>query len=149
MEDIELLVPEFEYRKKDTLWYLYFFLVAAILMVFGYLTENYLFMGLVFLGGSLLLFRSFKKPGMIMFAIHDDGIYIQNKHYLYKDIKNYSIYSFGDQHYFVFYPRNSISLPVHVPISDPEKVREKISNAVPETEYEQSLLEALIRLFGL
>lgn len=149
MDELEFLVPEFEYQQKSWLWYIYFLLIVAILISFSILTNNYSFLGIIVLGAILILIRGSRKPGIVMVAIHEDGIYVQNKIYQYKDIKSFSILQIEDKYYFIFNPAGRFQAPLKIPIDNPEAIRSKLNNLLTEVEYQESLLEVLIRFLRL
>lgn len=149
MEDFETFVPEFEYHHKNLLWYLLLVFLSLLFILIGMLTQNYTFIGLIVICAAIVLMKSRKKPEIVPFAIHDTGFYFKNKHWDFKEIKSFSIFTFEDKNYFVFVPESRMKISIKIPIEDPEILREKLNNLVTEVEYQESLTEIIIRLIGI
>src|SRR3989338_6290331 len=149
MNDIEIFVPEFEYRKKERIWYLSIILLALLLVFFALLANNQTFIAVIILGSILLIMRSNTKPQLVPFAIHDKGIYFKNKLWEYKNIKDFSLYKIGAQDYFTFNPKGNLQIAIKVPVKDPEIITKKLNNLCSQVEYQESLIDIIIRLIGL
>ncbi len=151
MENIEFLVPEFEHREKSIIWYVDFGLIIAIFIIFAILTKTFIFIAVVVLGAVSIIVRDEMKPKDILLAIHDDGVYLGNKIYPYKEIKNYSIDKIGGQSHFTFTPSGRWQTQLRFQLNgvDSSKIRGKLNNLLTEVEYQESLLDAVVRLIGL
>lgn len=149
MEDIELHVPEFEYYKRERIWYLFVLFFALLFIFFALLAGNPTFIAIIMLGGVLLIMKSRAKPRLVAFAINDKGIYLKNKFWEYKDLKDFSIHQVGIEYYFIFTPKAQLQNSIKVPIQNPDVIRRKLNNLLPEVEYQESLIDLLVRITGL
>ncbi len=147
--DIEIYVPEFEYHERDSRWYLYVVLAAFLFIIMALLADNPTFIAVIMLGGTLLIMRSRAKPQLVPFAINDKGIYLKNRFWDYKDIKDFSIFRVDIGTYFIFTPKGTFQASIKVPVTDPEIIRKKLNNLLLEVEYQESLIDLLIRFSGL
>lgn len=149
MPDIEFFVPEFEYREKSREWYLWVLFLGLLFILGAMLTNNPTFIVIIMMGGTLLVLRSSARPKLVPFAIHEKGIYLKNKFWDFKDIKDFSIYELEEEKYLIFTPRGSLQTPIKVAVKDTEAIKEKLKIHVLQVEYQESLIEALVRVMGM
>lgn len=149
MEDLEYLIPEFEYQRRSILWYLCLILFAVILGAVGLFTRNYTFIGLIFVSLILIIFRGTRKPRLIKLSIGKSGITIGDRFLEYKNCKNYSIYKFDGKNYLILIPLGRFQMETRIPIKDLVEVRNKLNNLLTEVEYVESFLDTLGRLTGI
>lgn len=149
MEDIEIFVPEFEYRERDLFWYLCIIFFAFLFILIALISDNPTFIAVIMLGGSLLILRSRAKPQLVPFAINEKGIYLKNKFWDYKDIKDFSLFKVDGGTYFIFTPKGTFQASIKIPVKDSEIIRKKLNNLLLEVEYQESFIDMLIRLTGL
>ncbi len=147
--DIEIFVPEFEYHERDLFWYLCIVFFAFLFILIALISDNPTFIAVIMLGGSLLIVRSQAKPQLVPFVINDKGIYLKNRFWDYKDIKDFSLSKIDDGTYFIFTPNGTFQTSIKVPIKDPEIIKKKLNNLLLEVEYQESLIDMLIRISGL
>lgn len=148
MGDIEFFVPEFEYREKSREWYLWVLFLGLLFILGAMLTNNPTFIVIIMMGGTLLVLRGNAKPKLVPFAIHDKGIYLKNKFWDFKDIKDFSIYEIDDDKYFIFTPKGSLQTPIKIKVPETESIKQKLNNLALQVEYQESLIEALVRVMG-
>lgn len=148
MPDIEFFVPEFEYREKSREWYLWVLFLGLLFILGAMLTNNPTFIVIIMMGGTLLVLRGNARPKLVPFAIHDKGIYLKNKFWAFNDIKDFSIYEIGDDKYFIFNPKGSLQTPIKIKVPETESIKQKLNNLALQVEYQESLIEALVRVIG-
>ena len=146
MQDLELLVPEFEYYEKDIKWYVYFGIIMGIIVLISIFNRNFTLIAIVLLSAILIVIRAGRKPNLIKLIISGDGISLGNEFWEYKDIKSFSLFEADGKKYLIFIPIGKFRLQVKVPVSDPEAIRQRLNNLVSEVEYEESLIEILGRI---
>lgn len=149
MQDIEIFVPEFEYREKNRLWYLSFTFFVLLFIFLAMLTNNVTFIAVVALGATLTVMRGFAKPQTIPLAINDKGIYFKHTLWPYEGIKNFSLYEIDGKKYLIFTPIARFQTAVKVQIENTDAIRNRLNNLLPEVEYHESLMDILIRIVGL
>ena len=149
MADIELLVPEYEYRQRGLHWHLATVAVAVVLGLLGWLSGNLTFTGFVALAWLALLLKHLKKPRLMSLKIDESGVTLGNTNWEYKNIKDFSVFEIGSKTYLVINPASKLGVPLKFPIKDAQGVAEKLNNYLPQVEYEEPLLEVLARVLRL
>ena len=84
--------PEFrEYRRSKT-WYIVALVILAGLLIFGFASNNYLFVVLIMIFVVIYVMRSRRKPARLDFKITEDGIAIGTEmFYEWKQLKSFWI----------------------------------------------------------
>ncbi len=151
MANLQFEVSEFEYRHKGTRWYLVFSAVVIALLIFAWLSRNYLFAGFVVVATATLIWMNSRKPRKLMLLIDNEGIAIEKTQWHYKDLQGFSLHKEGDNGaaYLTLVPKSRFLLPVRIVAPDSEAIREELNNFLTEVEYEESTIEAIVRLLGL
>ena len=149
MTEIEILVPEFEYRRKGPVWYLVAVVVAAIMGFLAWLVKNYTFIGLIVFSLLILIMRQVKKPNLVSLKIDANGISIGRKTWEYKDLRGFAIFEAEDKKYLIIMPAGKFGVNMKVQVSDAEAIVNKLINYLAQVEYEESLTESLARILRL
>lgn len=149
MDNIEFLVPEIENKKKSVTWNIIAGEIAVILVLLALILENYTFIGLVAISWVIIIMMQFKKSSLINILIDSTGISINNKKLLYKDIKNFSISDEGDKKELIITPKKKFGLALKLPITEPDKIQEKLNNYLTQVEYDEPLLDSLMRVLKI
>lgn len=149
MAELELLVPEFEYRRKGPIWYLVAITISIILGFLAWLVKNYTFIGLVAFSLLILIIRQVRKPNLISLKIDANGISIGGKTWEHKNLRGFSIFGVEGRKYLVIMPAGKLGVTMKLQVSDAEAIRNKLINYLPQVEYEESLTESLARILRL
>ena len=146
--------PEFDSSPRTHRWYLWFGILAAVLVGLGALTDNFLFSIIVVLVSLIIFLRNWRRPGQIHFAFTPQGVHIGRNFYQMKDISEFWIAyrpPTVDTLYFEF---NSVWRPtLAVPLNgnNPLQVREVLLQYLAENleKDEEPLADALARVLRL
>lgn len=149
MADIELLVPDSEYRPKSPLWNIIFALFIIDFAGIAWLLGNYTFIGLAAAIWAMIIFRQVQRPRMLALKIDTAGISLGTKTWEYKNIKNFSIFESDGRKYLVFTPTGRFQIALKIPVVDPAPISAKLNNYLPQVEYEESLLDVLAKRLGI
>src|SRR3989344_4664431 len=143
MSDLELLVPEFEYRPKGIVWHIVFGILATSAAALAWFFGDRTFTTLIAVIWMILIMRQFKKPALVTLRIDDKGLSIGTKTWEYKELKNFSIAEIETKKRLVITPSGRFQVAIKIPISDPSSVAAKLNHYLSQVEYEESLLESL------
>ncbi|NMC51634.1 hypothetical protein GYA54_02830 [Candidatus Kuenenbacteria bacterium] len=91
MEPLSWSFPEHEKHERSRRWYIIAGLIAAFLFVYALLTSNWLFALIIIMVIMVMFINHHSEPRPIEFIIDHEGIKLGEKHYKYKDIKNFWI----------------------------------------------------------
>lgn len=149
MAGMELLVPEFEYREKKLMWYVYFGLISEILIIISGLTLNYSFIGLIFFIWAIIIMRQMRRPRLVPLRIDDAGISLGGKTWEYKKIRNFSIFETEGRKYLVFIAHGKFQVTIKIPITGAETIKERLNKHLQQVEYEEPFLESLSRRLNI
>lgn len=148
-------VPEYEKHERTRQWYIIAAVIGALLLVYAFLTKNFLFFGIVLLAALIIIITDGKEPDKVSIGLTDDGIEVGKKFYDYDEIKNFSIVykpKLGVKNlYFEF--KNAVKPRLSIPLvdRDPIYIREKLLKYLTEDleRTDQPLSEGLAKLFKL
>ncbi len=149
MNDIEILVPEFDRPPKGILWYMVALTASIIFGFAAYFLKNYTFIGILLLFWIIVIARDARPPTLVSLLIDNRGISLGNKLWEYKDLKEFSIFSVGDKNYLIFTPIGKFQLNIKVPIKNTEEIKSKLTNSLTEVEYQEPLIEGLARILRM
>lgn len=149
MNDIEILVPEFDKNPKGFFWYLVAILVSMIFGLLAYILKNYTFIGIIILFWMIVIIKDFRSPTLVSLVIDQKGITLGHKFWEYKALKNFSIFPINEKNYFVFTPIGKFQLSIKVPVKNINEIRSKLTNSLTEVEYQEPLIEGLARILRI
>ena len=148
-------VPEYDKRVREQGWYIGAAVVAVILMIYAFLSGNFLFAAIIIIGAMVIIIHDGQEPMKVDFSITDEGVIVGKKFYDYDEIKDFSIVYKPHQDvknlYFEFKnvvkPRLSIPLNNNNPLPIRENLLKYLSEDLERTD--QPLSEALAKMFKL
>ncbi len=148
-------VEEFDKHERSKNWYIAAITVAFVLMLFAFLTGNFLFAVIIIIASLIIILHDGQTPDQVRFFIADDGVNIGRRFYEWDEIKNFSI---------VYKPRQKIKklyfefksflihrLSVDLHDQDPVSIRKHLVQYLPEdTERtDLPLSEVLAKIFKI
>lgn len=83
--------PEYEHIERSNDWYYWAGTIAAIIIGLAVWQKNYIFGVLVLMATVLLMLFSRRKPESHTISVSDDGIVIDEKQYLYRELRAFTI----------------------------------------------------------
>ncbi len=152
---IEWRVPEFETHQRTKKWYFYAILISAILLLFAFLSGNYLFAIFIILSAIIIVLHDKQEPIPVYFAITTTGIIIGKKRYDYSELKNFSIvfkpHLNKKNLYFEFKSATKMRLSIPLMDMDPLLIRKNLLKFLPEDldRTDEPLSESLSRLLKI
>ena len=148
-------VPEYDTHNRSKSWYVKASVIALALILYSFLTANFLFAVIIIIVSLVIVLNDGKEPEKVIFSIVDEGIVIGKRFYDFDDIKNFAIVYKPNQGvknlYFEF--KNVLTHRLSIPLENinPLPIRENLLKYLPEDldRTDQPLSEGLAKLFKL
>ena len=83
--------PEYSKIERNKSWYISFVIITIGILIYSYFTKNPLFAIIIILFTVIYTISERKEPEEIQIGILEDGLIINNKFIIYKEIKNFYI----------------------------------------------------------
>lgn len=149
-QEITWQAPAFKYYPKDVSWYWMSFIIAILVMAFAIWQKNFLFAIFIFLAEISVLILARRQPESIKFKINDKGITIIDKIYLFNDLEKFCLRPDNESKNFeeLILKRKTHFIPylkILVDAKISSSVRAILSQKLIEEEYEESLLEGILK----
>jgi len=144
--------PEFETFERDRKWYLYITLALAAIVSYAVYTNSPLMAITFILIGVVGYIYINKDPRTLDFMITKDGIVAGREIYEYDNLESFWIFYEPENIKVISLNTKSHLVPyVHIPVHDenPTKIREILSDHIPEEKQEPGLVETLERLLRI
>ena len=154
-EIVDWEAPEYEKHERTKLWYISAITVALLLLLFSFLTANFLFAVIIIIVALVIILHDSREPDMVRISLTDEGLVVGRKFYDYDELKNFSIVYKPRQGvkniYFEFKsvakPRLSIPLGNMNPLPIRKDLLKYLTEDLDRTD--QPLSESLGKLFKL
>ncbi|MEA3398367.1 MAG: hypothetical protein U9R06_01330 [Patescibacteria group bacterium] len=146
---------EYEKHERTKMWYMSATIIAFLLLLFSFLTANFLFAVIIIVAALVIIIHDGRDPEVVNISLTDEGIIVGRKFYDYDEFKDFSIVYKPKQDvkslYFEFKnvvrPRLSISLGSINPLPVRKNLLKYLSEDLERTD--QPLSEALAKIFKL
>lgn len=147
--------PEYEKHERGLLWYLLMVLIGGGLLIYAIVDGNFLFALIILLVAIILFTHHRTEPAILPFTVHEMGLQIGGKFYLYREIESFAvIYEPPLIKQLYIQPksgvlRGEISIPLKN--QNPVTIRKTLLDFIEEDleREEESATDAAIRLFKL
>ena len=147
--------PEYEKHERTKLWYIEAIIIALLLLLFAFLTGNFLFAVIIIITSLIIILHDSRDPDMVEIRLTDEGIVVGRKFYDYDEFKDFSIVYKPKQGVKKLYlefknvvrPRISINLENMNPLPIRETLLKYLSEDLEQTD--QHLSESLAKIFKL
>lgn len=146
--------PEFQRHERGAAWYIIFFVIAGLLITYCLVTFNLLFLVIILISGSLVLFTNRHQPNQLAATLWEDGITINDKLYRYDDLSSFwIIYRPPEIKYLYFKFKSSLRPDLVIPLenANPVSVRQTLLRYLTEDtkKEDESVAEAITRTYKL
>ncbi|MBP9695455.1 MAG: hypothetical protein KBD73_03580 [Candidatus Magasanikbacteria bacterium] len=128
-------VEEFFQYARNRSWYIFMISSGLVLVLYGILSNNFLFSLIIILTAIILFMHSRQEPQAIPFHITELGVVIGNRFYHYDELSGfYVVYQPPDVKVLFFLPKSPLRPRLSVPLYDinPVEVRETLLAYLPE-----------------
>lgn len=93
----EWTVPEYEEHDRTMRWYIVMSAIGLALVVYGIMSQNFIFSLIIILAAIILFLQSKQKPASVLFRVTELGVALNNRFYTYSELKGfYIIYRPGE-----------------------------------------------------
>ncbi len=83
--------PEYETHERSDLWYIFFGVIVAFLIIYSIVKFNCLFAVIVILIAFILFIQNARKSGTIHFSVYQTGIQLEDNFHTYKEFSHFWI----------------------------------------------------------
>ena len=154
-KNISWPVPEYDKHEKGGGWYIFYSLIAFLLILYSFLSGNFLFAVIIIIAAIVIVLRDGQEPDFVKISLTEEGVIVGKKFYDYDEFKNFSIVYKPKQEiknlYFEF--NNSLKPRLSIPLKkmNPLLIRKSLLRYLPEDldRTDRPLSEELGKLFKL
>jgi hypothetical protein len=154
-ESISWQVPEYDKHEKTKSWYIFYSIVAFLLILYSFFSGNFLFAVIIIIAAIVIVLRDGQNPAMVKISLEPEGITVGKKFHDFDEFKNFSIIYKPKEEiknlYFEY--KNSLKprLSIHLKNNNPLLIRKNLLKYLPEDldRTDQPLSEALAKIFKL
>ncbi|OGH60163.1 MAG: hypothetical protein A2725_04625 [Candidatus Magasanikbacteria bacterium RIFCSPHIGHO2_01_FULL_33_34] len=126
----EWTVQEFDRHQRGLFWYIFMITVGMILVIYGFLSNNFLFSLIIVLSAIILFIQSYQEPAQVLFSITELGVVLGNRFYKYSELESfYIIYQPPEIKTLFIQPKSGIRPLLRIPLldQDPLDIREAMT----------------------
>ena len=84
-------IQEYDQHQRGVRWYIVMITVGMLFVIYGLMSNNFLFSLIIILAGIILFVQSHQAPPQVLFAITELGVVLGRKFYNYSELKNFFI----------------------------------------------------------
>ncbi|MDO4742283.1 MAG: hypothetical protein Q4A79_02830 [Candidatus Saccharibacteria bacterium] len=142
---------EYIVRDHDTIWYIGFFIVVAVLGIIAVLLDAWSFLILVILSAIAILIYSFRPPRKLHYLLDENGITEETKFHSYDEFRAFGILKEGNNYSAFLVPKKrlSLGLKVYFPEGKGEAIVDQLGNHLKMEDIEPDFLDKLISLLRI
>ena len=135
-KNISWPVPEYDKHEKGRGWYIFYSLIAFLLILYSFLSGNFLFAVIIIIAAIVIVLRDGQEPDFVKISLTEEGIMVGRKFYDYDEFKNFSLVYKPKQEiknlYFEF--NNSLKPRLSIPLKkmNPLLIRKNLLRYLPE-----------------
>ena len=90
-EIVSWYVPEYNQHDRNRLWYILASVAALGMLVYAFLTGNFLFAIILIIASFIIILNNGKEPGKVLVRITTEGIVVGKQFYDYDELKDFSV----------------------------------------------------------
>ncbi len=141
---------EYLHQEKTSDWYWIVAIVTISIALISIILNNLIFAILIIVSSFTLSLFASKRPDIIKIDIDDSGITVGKTHYKYSDLDSFWIETREHIPKILLKSKKTFMpfIVVFIEEIEPEKVREELSQHLPEEEHIEPFLEKLLLYFG-
>lgn len=141
MTPIEWQTQEYDYLKKDTIWYLVVVGIGLLLILFALWQRNFLFAVFILFAVLTVIIWNKQKPRKIKCVLDEKGIKINNKFYDLEDFSGFDLF----EGLLVLKKSGYLGRYLKIKITDNvgDKIKKQLQKKLSEVEYEESIIDII------
>jgi len=146
MSEIKWKAPEFEYREKNSSWYLSAALIGAFIVITALWQRNLLLAVFMVIATVMVVYWGKQKPRTINYTLTTDHFTMNDIVYDLEDFSGFHV----DNHLLVFENKKHFDGYIKAFINSDQKneIREQLEQILPDFDYEESFSEVISRKIG-
>lgn len=151
-EIVNWSAPDLLIGKKSKTWFLWFFVIVAILAGLSIWQQLWTFTALILVSAAaIFITRRDDQSSLIGYSLSTRGVYIGNSFHSYDEFKGFGIIKETNLYSIVFIPKKrfSPSTSIYFNKEDGEKITDIIGARLPMEEIEHDLIDRIIRKINL
>lgn len=150
MEKISWTTVEYIHREKTTDWYWIVGIITVSIALISIILNNIIFAILILVSSFTLSLFASKKPETVSVEINHSGVTFGKTHYPYKHLDSFWVETREIQPKIILKSKKVFMHFIVIFIEDieEERVREVLSQYLPEEEHHEPFLEKLLMYFG-
>ena len=128
-------IQEYEQHQRSVRWYIIMITVGLLFVIYGLISNNFLFSLIIILAGIILFMQSYQKPAQVLFQITELGVVIGRKFYNFSELENFFIIYQPPEIKSLFFQTSNVVHPIlSIPLLDenPVIVRETLLEFIDE-----------------
>ncbi|MFH1111818.1 MAG: hypothetical protein V1712_01975 [Patescibacteria group bacterium] len=146
--------PEFREIERSRLWWIVALVILVVLLVYAIRDFNFLFAIIVIIGAAIIWVDSRKKPALLDFAIHQQGVAVGRRFWLWNELDFFWIaYRPPEITSLYLQPKAALKPRLSIPLVNinPLKIREILTKFLREDleREDEPTSEALSRLLKI
>lgn len=147
-------VNEYEKPPRDKRWFLVMGIAAALMLIFGLWTKNYLFVLIIVLFSIILYLHDTQEPSRVSVLITELGVVIGNRFYRFGEISNFWLVYNPPEVKNLYFSLNGLlkhRLLISLLDNDPVSIKNHLAQYLSEDleQEEEPLSDRMARLFRL
>ncbi len=142
---------EYHFHEKSANWYIAVFIVVGTIAALSAVYGNYLLATLTLLAGFAIALHGARRPRVVEMKIDDHGLRVGHRLFRYKQMKSFCLLRHPQEGTFLSVELDSILTPrtsLLLGDADPQDIHDALIDRVPYEEYEESILDMLLRAVG-
>ena len=151
LQVIEWQAPEYTYHPKHQNWYLWLFVVTAVLVLLALFTKNFLLVVLILLAAFVVMMYGARQPEVIKSAVTHRGVRFHERLYPYDTLKSFWIMETPRGRKLIVVSGRLVLPHVVLPLApevNSEDLRQYLLQYLPEVRVEESMADVLSDYFG-
>ena len=128
-------IQEYDQHQRGVRWYIIMITAGLLFVVYGLMSNIFLFSLMIILAGIILFIQSHQAPPQVLFQITELGVVIGRKFYNFSELKNFFIvYQPPEVKNLFFQTSNMVHPILSIPLLDenPVAVRETLLEFIDE-----------------
>jgi hypothetical protein len=142
---------EYEYTEKSVVWYLAVGLAAFLLVLFALWQRNFFFAVFIAIAVVVLITMGRKRPPVVEFRVSEEGVTIGKRFSPFEQLQGFSLRERPGRLHELVLMRKAVVAPfIKIPVDAQAavRVRELLSEKLPEAEHKESLLDLIAEWLG-
>jgi len=145
---ISWTAQEFVKKEKGRAWFITLGIIALAFFVIGILMKNYIFSIIVALSSFLIFIQALRHPQKIKTEIFEDRVVINDLLKItFKEVRSFWIFEETDFTALCLETKKLTQPKIYLPLGQqsPDKIRQILTEFIPETKQEESLIDLIAR----